>query len=136
MQISAIVPLLYAVGVLACVFHLANGIWTFGITWGLWTTPKAQRRADWFCLGFGILLGFVGLTALGGFATMSKEKIQQAREIEDRMYNSKVATGELSDMPHKRAALKDPNPDRVLDALPPEEQPKSPAADDAASISP
>jgi succinate dehydrogenase / fumarate reductase cytochrome b subunit len=136
LQISAIVPLLYAIGVLACVFHLANGIWTFGITWGLWTTPKAQRRADWFCLGFGIILGFVGLTALGGFATMSKEKIQQAREIEDRMYQSKVDSGELADTPHKRAALKDPDPDRVLDALPPGEQPKSPGADDAASVEP
>ena len=136
LQISAIVPLLYAIGVLACVFHLANGIWTFGITWGLWTTPKAQRRADWFCLGFVIILGFVGLTALGGFATMSKEKIQQAREIEDRMYQSKVDSGELADTPHKRAALKDPDPDRVLDALPPGEQPKSPGADDAAKVEP
>ncbi len=33
---------LYSVGVLSCVFHLANGIWTFGITWGLWITPEAQ----------------------------------------------------------------------------------------------
>jgi succinate dehydrogenase / fumarate reductase cytochrome b subunit len=134
LQISAIVPLLYAIGVLACVFHLANGIWTFGITWGLWVTPQSQRRADWFCLGFGVLLGLVGLTALGGFATMSKEQVQQARKNEDKLYQSKVASGELSDNPEKRSELKDPNPSRMLDALPRDEQPKSPAADDSAKV--
>src|SRR6185436_13411010 len=41
-----VVPLLYAIGVLSCVFHLANGIWTMGITWGIWITPAAQRRAN------------------------------------------------------------------------------------------
>ena len=46
MQASLIVPILYAIGVLSCVFHLANGIWTFGITWGIWVTPAAQRWAN------------------------------------------------------------------------------------------
>jgi succinate dehydrogenase / fumarate reductase, cytochrome b subunit len=133
-QLSAIVPLLYAIGVLACVFHLANGIWTFGITWGLWVTPKSQRRADWFCLGFGVVLGLVGLSALGSLATMSKDDIQNARAIEDKMYRAKVASGELADTPHKRAALKDPDKNRILDALPKDEQPLSPAADDSAQV--
>ena len=38
------VPTFYAIGVAACIFHLANGIWTMGITWGVWTSPAAQRR--------------------------------------------------------------------------------------------
>ena len=29
---ETIVPVLYTVGVLSCVFHLANGVWTMGIT--------------------------------------------------------------------------------------------------------
>ena len=36
-------PVLYAIGILACVFHLANGIWTMGITWGVWVSPAGQR---------------------------------------------------------------------------------------------
>ena len=28
-------PAFYLIGVLACIYHLANGLWTAGITWGL-----------------------------------------------------------------------------------------------------
>ena len=38
-QRSMVVGLLYVVGVAACVYHLANGLWTMGITWGVWTSP-------------------------------------------------------------------------------------------------
>ena len=57
--------LLYGIGVLTAVYHLANGLWTQGITWGIWTTQSAMRRAGWICLAFGILLGSVGLASLG-----------------------------------------------------------------------
>jgi len=67
---SFAVRLLYAVGILASVYHLANGLWTMGITWGLWVTPEAQRRADYICLAFGILLSIVGLGALYGFSSV------------------------------------------------------------------
>ena len=43
---SGIIPILYTIGILSCVFHLANGIWTFGITWGIWVTPAAQKWAQ------------------------------------------------------------------------------------------
>jgi succinate dehydrogenase cytochrome b subunit len=72
----------YAIGILACVYHLANGLWTWGITWGIWTTPAAQRRASYFSLAFGLFLGFVGLSALWGVATVN---VKHARDIEDRM---------------------------------------------------
>ena len=61
MQLSIIVPILYAIGVLSCVFHLANGIWTFGITWGIWVTPAAQRWATAACLVFGLGLAAVSM---------------------------------------------------------------------------
>jgi len=57
---------LYFIGVVSCVYHLANGLWTMGITWGVWTTAAAQKRANWICLAFGILLTVVGLSALVG----------------------------------------------------------------------
>jgi succinate dehydrogenase / fumarate reductase cytochrome b subunit len=97
-----IVQLLYAVGILSCVFHLANGIWTFGITWGVWITPVAQRRATVACVVFGLALSVVGLSALGGFATKSKEQIEQIRRDEDKMYDAKVASGEVTPADQKR----------------------------------
>jgi succinate dehydrogenase / fumarate reductase cytochrome b subunit len=95
----------YLVGILSCVFHLANGIWTFGITWGLWISPAAQTRASYACLAFGLALSLVSLGALGGFATMGKEAREKAEQRENEMYKERVAIGDLDDSPlnqHKR----------------------------------
>ncbi len=79
----ALAPLIYRVfyfvGVVACTYHLANGIWTAGITWGLWTTPASQRRANYVCAAFGILITVVGLGALVGFGRVD---LEQARAVE------------------------------------------------------
>ncbi|MCE9528034.1 MAG: hypothetical protein K8R36_18495, partial [Planctomycetales bacterium] len=105
LQGHLITDALYAVGVLSCVFHLANGIWTFGITWGLWVTPQAQQRANYACVAFGILLGIVGLSALGGFA--AKVDIEEAKKVEDQMFKSKLASGEVTEDKHKRSEPKE-----------------------------
>ena len=63
-QSSGLVFVLHAVGVLACVYHLANGLWTMGITWGVWTSPAAQRRAGFPCAALGLALAIAGLGAL------------------------------------------------------------------------
>ncbi|ADB15549.1 succinate dehydrogenase (or fumarate reductase) cytochrome b subunit, b558 family [Pirellula staleyi DSM 6068] len=101
LQISIIVPVLYVIGVLSCVFHLANGIWTFGITWGIWVSPAAQTRATWACLVFGLALSAVGLGALGGFATKTKEQIAADKAVEQKMFDAKVASGEVEADSHK-----------------------------------
>jgi succinate dehydrogenase / fumarate reductase cytochrome b subunit len=105
MRMSIIVPVLYAIGVLSCVFHLANGIWTFGITWGLWVTPQSQRRANYACAAFGILLGIVGLSALGGFAV--KVNVEEAQKDEEKMFKAKLASGEITEDEHKMAKHKE-----------------------------
>lgn len=84
-----LVKILYAVGVLACVYHLANGLWASGITWGIWTTPAAQRRADYVCWAFGLLVAFVGLSALFG---MSGADIVEAKAIEQAQIDEREAT--------------------------------------------
>ena len=76
------VAVLYCIGVLSAVFHFANGLWTLGITWGLWTSPAAMRRASWVSVVVGILLGGAGLGALVG---MRRVDVEQAKVIEDRM---------------------------------------------------
>jgi succinate dehydrogenase / fumarate reductase cytochrome b subunit len=77
-----IVTILYAVGVLSTVFHFANGLWTLGITWGLWTSPAAMRRASWISVAVGVLLGGAGLGALAGMRSID---IAEARVVETRM---------------------------------------------------
>ena len=105
MRMSIIVPVLYAIGVLSCVFHLANGIWTFGITWGLWVTPQSQRRANFACAAFGVLLAVGGLSALGGFA--AKVDVEEARKVEEQMRKAKLAAGEITEDEHKIAKPKE-----------------------------
>jgi len=73
-QASTVVLVLYALGVLACVYHLANGLWTMGITWGVWTSPSAQRRAGFPCAALGLALAIVGLGALIKMQTIELPK--------------------------------------------------------------
>jgi succinate dehydrogenase / fumarate reductase cytochrome b subunit len=96
MQAAGIVyPILYAIGVLSCVFHLSNGIWTFGITWGLWTTPAAQGRAIKVCDAFGIILALIGLSAIWGFATKSQADIARIRANEKKVIEHRIEAGEI-----------------------------------------
>jgi succinate dehydrogenase / fumarate reductase cytochrome b subunit len=101
---SAVVALLYGIGMLACVFHLANGIWTMGITWGVWTTPRSQAWALKLCGAFGVILAIVGLGAIWGMRAVGQgEALKAAKEIEDRMYQHRIETGELVPSEHKRS---------------------------------
>ena len=80
------ITLLYAVGIIGTVYHFANGLWSMGVTWGLWTSPAAMQRANWLSLFVGLGLGAAGLGALGGMRSIDVEK---AKEIETRMYKAR-----------------------------------------------
>lgn len=98
---SIVIQILYAIGILASVYHLANGIWTSGITWGLWVTPAAQRRADWVCLAFGLLLAAVGLGALTGFSTfkVSTSPAAETQATEAPVQPSETASDSTASLP-------------------------------------
>lgn len=66
LQASYLVTALYIVGILACVYHLADGLWTAGITWGIWTSPHAQIRARALCTAVGLVLLVVAFAAIWG----------------------------------------------------------------------
>ena len=97
---GVLMPFIYGIGVLTCVFHFANGLWTMGITWGVWTSPGAQRRANWLCGTVGAVLGVVGMAALYGAVTVNQER---AIRVEDAMYSAKLAAHEILPNEHKRA---------------------------------
>ena len=101
---SPVVLIFYLVGALACVFHFANGLWTMGITWGVWTSPVAQRRALRVCMTFGVLLALVTLGALYGMYESGRGPgLEKAVEVENRMYESRIESGEIEPNDHKRA---------------------------------
>ncbi len=90
----------YAVGVLACVFHLANGVWSMGITWGVWTRPRSQQRANFVCGVLGVGLAAIGLSGLWGLATLD---VKKAAEWEDIQYEKKSEMGVIIPNEEKRA---------------------------------
>lgn len=58
---------LYVVGILSVVYHFANGLWSFSITWGLVRTDAGQKRlAAVSCLVFAVL-AVVGIDILSAF---------------------------------------------------------------------
>ncbi len=92
-------PLFYLVGVVACVYHFANGVWTMGITWGVWVTPKAQALALKACAVGGALLLLVGVSALIG---AKRTDVYEAKEIEKSMLEAKRREKTLLEAPEKQ----------------------------------
>ncbi|HMN97149.1 MAG TPA: hypothetical protein PKC43_11540 [Phycisphaerales bacterium] len=70
---------IYLVCVLALVFHLANGLWTAAITWGLTISVAAQRRWGCVCAAVGIALAAATVLSVVGFATLD---VAEAARIE------------------------------------------------------
>jgi succinate dehydrogenase / fumarate reductase cytochrome b subunit len=63
----------YPLGIIASCFHLANGFWTAGITWGLTISAAAQRRWGYVCFGlfvFTLVCGFLALMAAIDYKVM------------------------------------------------------------------
>jgi succinate dehydrogenase / fumarate reductase cytochrome b subunit len=94
---GVLMPTIYLIGVGSCVFHLANGIWTMGITWGVWTSPKAQARASWICTIAGIGLMAVSISALVGAKNVDLDKalVGEQHAIEQRLYTGEITEADV-----------------------------------------
>ncbi|MCA0171661.1 succinate dehydrogenase cytochrome b558 subunit [Bacillus sp. RAR_GA_16] len=57
----------YIVGVLGTVFHFANGLWSFFVSWGFTVTPKSQRAMTYVTMIIFVALSVVGMRALFAF---------------------------------------------------------------------
>jgi len=58
---------IYLVGTLACVYHLANGIFTFTITWGIAVGARAQTLVNRACVLVFVVLAIVSVLILISF---------------------------------------------------------------------
>src|SRR5699024_11609798 len=50
----------YVIGVLSVVFHFANGLWSFMITWGITQSPKSQQVMSYVAIIVFVIVGFIG----------------------------------------------------------------------------
>jgi succinate dehydrogenase/fumarate reductase cytochrome b subunit (b558 family) len=69
------IPLLaltYVLGVAACSFHFANGLWGFCASWGLAPSRASQRIAGLACGLIGVLVFVLGANTTLYFATGSR----------------------------------------------------------------
>lgn len=57
----------YVVGVIATIFHFANGLWSFCVSWGITVTPRSQQIATYVTMGIFVALSVVGVRALLAF---------------------------------------------------------------------
>ncbi|CAM3751404.1 succinate dehydrogenase cytochrome b558 subunit [Mesobacillus zeae] len=57
----------YAIGILSTVFHFANGLWSFFVSWGITVTPRSQVISTYVTIGIFVALSIVGMRALAAF---------------------------------------------------------------------
>ena len=57
----------YIAGILSATWHLANGIWSFSIVWGLTVGPRAQRRMMYVSAAVFVILSFIGVRGISAF---------------------------------------------------------------------
>ena len=67
-----VVALGYLLGVLATVFHFANGVSAFAVTWGIVSRPLAQMRMRMLAATLGVLLSILATATVVGLATGSQ----------------------------------------------------------------
>lgn len=54
----------YIISILAVVFHLANGLWGFAVSWGIAQSPKSQRIITYFTVLVFIVVSYIGIRTI------------------------------------------------------------------------
>ncbi len=54
-------------GILSATFHLANGLWSFCIVWGITVSPRSQRLMEYVSVVVFAVLSYIGVRAIFAF---------------------------------------------------------------------
>lgn len=54
----------YAIGVVSTIFHFANGLWSFFVTWGLAQSPRSQQIVTYFSIAVFFIVSYIGVRTL------------------------------------------------------------------------
>ena len=57
----------YIAGVIAATFHLANGVWSFLVSWGITQSPRSQTIVTYISMVIFLILSVIGVQALLAF---------------------------------------------------------------------
>ena len=57
----------YLVGIISTIFHFANGLWSFAVSWGLTVTPRSQKIATYVTMIIFVTLTYVGVSTILAF---------------------------------------------------------------------
>lgn len=58
----------YIIGVISTVFHLANGLWSFAVSWGITQSPRSQRIVTYATVFVFVIVSYIGVRTLIKFA--------------------------------------------------------------------
>lgn len=57
----------YIICIVSAVFHFANGLWSFFVSWGITITPRSQQISTYVTMGFFVVLSIIGVRAILAF---------------------------------------------------------------------
>lgn len=57
----------YLIGVISTIFHFANGLWSFAVSWGITVSPRSQVISTYVTLAIFLALSIVGVRAIFAF---------------------------------------------------------------------
>ncbi|WP_203361560.1 succinate dehydrogenase cytochrome b558 subunit [Bacillus sp. REN10] len=57
----------YIIGVVSTIFHFANGLWSFSVSWGITISPRSQQIMTYVTMGVFVALSVVGIRAIFAF---------------------------------------------------------------------
>jgi len=57
----------YIICIVGAVFHFANGLWSFFVSWGITVSPRSQQISTYVTLGFFVVLSIIGVRAILAF---------------------------------------------------------------------
>lgn len=71
----------YVLGILSASYHLSNGLWGFGVSWGILRGQKSMDYAWKACMGLGVVVALMGLNALAGFEGRGLDVFQHDKTV-------------------------------------------------------
>jgi succinate dehydrogenase / fumarate reductase cytochrome b subunit len=57
----------YVIGIISAIFHFANGLWSFFVSWGITVSPRSQVISTYVTIVIFLALSYVGVTTLLAF---------------------------------------------------------------------
>lgn len=81
----------YVVGIACTSFHLANGLITFMMTWGITVSTRSQKITGYAMTALGILVFAIGIGAINGFLKAEPVKVPGQTETSHIIAESPLA---------------------------------------------